>query len=103
MGLVRGRYFYQCTRVRGRVICRYVASGEDARLIAALVESDRREREQAKALAAEQRRLYDAECRRGEGLRGVATVLLEALGYWRPQRRVWRRRRRMGAARALPA
>jgi hypothetical protein len=105
MALVRGRYYQHSIRIHKRVTTEYYGVGPAGAGWEATDELVRQAREHrriaARELAAGQRRLYDAERDRGEGLRRITTAILEGLGYWRPQCRVWRRR--MGAARALPA
>jgi hypothetical protein len=91
MALVKCKYYYQSVRIGRRVTSRYVASGEDALLFAALAAQERRERAEAQALAAEQRRLYDAENARGASVRSLMTTGLRALGFRRWNRTRWRR------------
>jgi hypothetical protein len=98
MALVRCKYYYESVRIGRRVTSRYIASGEDALLCAALAECERQDRAEARALAAEQRRLYDAENARGEAVRALMATGLQALGfgYWNKTR--WRRRMKALAA-----
>jgi hypothetical protein len=84
-------------RIGQRVTSRYFGRGVDAQLISAWDAADRQERAErrAEALAQEEaeRVAYEAERTRSAWVVALATAGLQALGYWRPQRRVWRRRR----------
>jgi hypothetical protein len=102
MALVKCKYYYQSVRIGRRVTSRYVASGEDAPLFAALAAQERRERAEAQALAAEQRRLYDAETARGSSVQALMATGLQALGFRRWNRTRWRRRMKALAC-PLPA
>jgi hypothetical protein len=89
--------YYKSIRTGKCVTSRYFGSGPDAQLVAAWDAADRRERAErrAEALARSeaQRLAYKAERDRGEKVRALVTAGLRALGYWRPQRLRWRRRR----------
>ena len=97
MALVRGRYYQHSIRIHKRVTTEYYGvgpAGATWEAMDALVRQTREERrELTQAHDAHQRRLHAAERDWSEGVRRVATAILEGRGYWRPQRRVWRRRR----------
>jgi hypothetical protein len=88
--------YHKSIRINGRVTSR-LYHGDDAVRVAALDDLRRRERDErrAEALArSEAERLaWEAERDRGEKVRALVTAGLRALGYWRPQRLRWRRRR----------
>ena len=101
-------YFYQSERQGGRVVSRYVGSGEVASLMAELgaIDRERREIERMDRRASGSRpsgspsRIARA-CRK---LTVAAEAILEGSGYHRHHRGQWRRRRTMSApASAAPA
>src|SRR5262245_23427152 len=106
MSIIKGCYYYHSVRINGRVTSRYLGMGELGRLLAedyALIGRERElDRLEAREHHARLRRAYEAECRRGRIVRSLAGVYLEARGFVLWNRTQWRRRR-MGAARALPA
>jgi hypothetical protein len=103
MALVRGRYYQHSIRIHKRVTTEYYGvgpAGASSEAMDALVRQAREHRRlAARELDGRQRQAYAAERERSEGLRRVATAILVGLGYWRPQCRVWRRRR-MGVMQA---
>ena len=100
MGLVYrdGRpYLYRSVRRAGRVTSEYVASGIDARLIAALEDIERDERRcELEEIRAERRKADDLERaldEMAERARVLASDALTAAGYHQHDRGEWRRKR----------
>jgi hypothetical protein len=90
-------YLYRSVRRGGRVTSEYVASGIDARLIAAL-EADGRDwrefdREQVRAERREADDLERALDEMAERARALARDALTAAGYHQHHRGEWRKRR----------
>jgi hypothetical protein len=90
-------YFYRSARIDGRPCRRYAGSGELALALAAAAEGRRRVEAARRAILAHERRTQkyaDLELEEATtaGIE-MARGLLEALGYHRPGRGRWRRRR----------
>jgi hypothetical protein len=107
MVLVKGRYYQHTVCINGRVTLQYYGKGEEARLLAAdhaliraALEIECRE---AKDLDDQQQEFYESARDRGTIMRGLVEIYLQASGYHRPQRRRWRRARRMGEMQAASA
>jgi hypothetical protein len=99
--VVRGarRYFYRTVRLPGRRACQYLGSGELAELVAealAIGRAAREERRAARARARAAAAEVDRRVRRySRDVDQAVAAILSGAGFWRPDRRWWRRKRHM--------
>jgi hypothetical protein len=89
-------YYYKYARKNGRVKRQYVAHGDFAELLAWDDQEQRREHEEERRPRQEadqaHREAYHAERKRGQAIRTLLLIGLEAVGFTRYDRHPWRRR-----------
>lgn len=97
MGFDKRGYYYRASKVNGRVVKEYIGTGETARLIAAMDDAEREQREQErserKALQAELQALDEAVEQFDKLATRLASAVLQAAGFHRHKQGEWRKRR----------
>lgn len=93
----KGGYYYRSVRCGDRVASEYLGRGPEAEA-AALLDGERRARRTAaravrRRTELAERRTFQAAHKRGAGVERALSAGLAALGWHRPQRHTWRRRR----------
>jgi hypothetical protein len=95
-----GRYYYLAERKAGRVIKRYVGSGEAGEAAARAAAARKAERAERRDAELQQRKVYETLADQTTAVHHEAAAVLEAqlliAGFYRPQRKTWRRRRVQG-------